>query len=426
MNDASQPARYNHHIPHMQGRWSGGLRISWLAAFLLATAVVPSFVAASVLGDAARQLARKISSVTGPGAIALDITNRSSLDDKAVREVRSALDAELRTAGVRTVAAEESMGSVQITLSESIREYVWSAEIVIGSDERGVVLIAAPRAQTGGAPSSAMPLLLRKSFLFSQEQPILDAALVEMSGGPRLLLLDGGQVAVYRQQGGRWEQEASLAITHSRIFPRDLRGRLFLRRDHLFDVHLPGTFCRSSVTAPLTLVCNDSDDPWPLSVDDGGVRAFFAPARNFFTGALSPGIGKVTNGPSFYSAAAMPRSGYTLWVLAGVDGSIHMLDGMTDQVIRGAKWGSQLASVHSNCGSGTQLLVSEYGDPEQDSVRAFEIPDRDPVVSSSPVEFDGPVLALYTEGSGNGAIAIVKRQDTGWYEAYRISTTCGS
>jgi hypothetical protein len=122
----------------------------------------------------------------------------------------------------------------------------------------------------------------------------------------------------------------------------------------------------------------------------------------------------------------MPRSGYTLWVLAGVDGSIHMLDGMTDQVIRGAKWGSQLASVHSNCGSGTQLLVSEYGDPEQDSVRAFEIPDRDPVVSSSPVEFDGPVLALYTEGSGNGAIAIVKRQDTGWYEAYRISTTCGS
>jgi len=401
--------------------------MGWLASFFLATAFIPSLVSASILGDAARQLAHRIASVTGPGAIALDITNRSSLDDKSVRELRSALEAQLRTEGVRTANADESMGSVQVTLSESIREYVWSAEIVIGSDERGVVLVSAPRAQAGAVPASAMPLLLRKSFLFTQQQPILDAALVEMSGGPRLLLLlDASQVAVYRQQGGRWEQEASLTITHSRTFPRDLRGRLLLRRDHLFDVHLPGTVCRSSATPPLTLACNDSDDPWPLTTDDGGVRAFFAPARNFFTGALSPGIGKVSNGPSFYSAAALPRSGYTLWTLAAVDGSIHMLDGMTDQVIRGAKWGSQLAAVHSSCGTGMQLLVSENGDPEQDSVRAFEIPDRDPVAVSSPAEFDGPIMVLWTDGSGNGAIAIVKRQDTGWYEAYRISISCGS
>ena len=426
MNEASQPTRYNHRIPYMHGRWSGSLRMGWLASFILVTAVLPSLLSASVLGDAARQLAHKIASVTGPGAVALDITNRSSLDDKSVREVRSALEAQLRTEGVRTANADESMGSVQVTLSESIREYVWAAEIVIGSDERGVVLVSAPRTQTSAAPSSSMPLILRKSFLFTQEQPILDAALVEVSGGPRLLVLDASQVAMYRQQGGRWEREASLAITHSRIFPRDLRGRLLLRRDHLFDAYLPGTICRSSGGAPLTLVCNDSEDLWPLTADDGGVRAFFAPARNFFTGALSPGIGKVTNGPSFYSAAALPRSNYTLWILAGVDGSIHMLDGMTDQVIRGATWGSQLASVRSSCGSGTQLLVSENGDPAQDSVRAIEIPDRDPVTASSPLEFDGPIVALWTEGSGNGVFAIVKRQDTGWYEAYRISISCGN
>jgi hypothetical protein len=180
------------------------------------------------------------------------------------------------------------------------------------------------------------------------------------------------------------------------------------------------------VTPPLTLACNDSDDPWPLTAEEGSVRAFFAPARNFFTGAFSPGIGKISNGPSFYSGAALPRSNYTLWMLAGVDGSIHMLDGQTDQVIRGAKWGSDLATVHSSCGTGTQLLVSESGDPAQDSLRAFEIPDRDPVAASSPVEFDGAIVALWPEGSGNGAVAIVKREDTGWYEAYRISIACGS
>ena len=50
-----------------------------------------------------------------------------------------------------------------------------------------------------------------------------------------------------------------------------------------------------------------------------------------------------------------------LWMLAAVDGSIHLIDGMTDQIIRGAKWGSDLTAVRSNCGSGTQLLVSENG-----------------------------------------------------------------
>jgi hypothetical protein len=194
----------------------------------------------------------------------------------------------------------------------------------------------------------------------------------------------------------------------------------------LFDVYLPGAICRSSANAPLTLTCADSDEPWPLTADEAGVRALFAPARNFFTGRLSPGIGKISNGPSFYSAAALPRNGYTLWVLAGVDGSLHMLDGMTDQVIRGARWGSDLAAVHSSCGTGTQLLVSESGEPAQDSLRAFEVPDRDPVAASSPIEFDGEIVALWPEGAGSGAIAIVKREDTGWYEAYRISIACGS
>jgi hypothetical protein len=404
--------------------------MGWLASFIFfvsfVSACFPPLASASVFGDTARQMAHKIAAATGPGAITLDIANRSSLDDKSVREIRSALEAELRTEGVRIVKADESMGSVAVTLSESVREYVWSAEIAIGVDERKVVLVSTPRPQSGVGPASAMPLVVRKSFLFAQEQPILDAAPLEMSGGPRLLVLDAGQVGVFRQQGGRWELETSLPILHLRIFPRDLRGRLLLRRDHLFDVHLPGTFCRSSVTAPLALACSDSDEPWPLTADDGGVRALFAPARNFFAGAFSPGIGKVSNGPSFYSAAALPRSSYTLWMLAAVDGSIHMLDGMTDQVIRGAKWGSDLATVHSSCGTGTQLLVPENGDPAQDSLRAFEIADRDPVAASAPVEFDGPIIALWTEGSGNGAVAIVRREDTGWYEAYRISIVCGN
>ena len=426
MESTQHSPRYNQPIRQMQARMSGGLRLGWLTTFLLATVFLPSSLLASDLGDAARQLAHKIASASGPGAIALDIANRSSLDEKSVRDVRSALEARLRVEGVSTASADQAMGSVQVTLSESLREYVWAAEIAIGSDEKKIALVSMPRTQSGGVSASAMPVVLKKTFLFAQEQPILDAALVDMSGGSRLLLLDESQVAVYRQQGGHWERGAALAIARSRTWSRDPRGRLLLRRDRLFDVYLPGTFCRSSATAPLALACNDSDDPWPLTAEDNGVRAFFAPARNFFTGALSPGIGKVSAVPSFYSAAALPRSNYTLWLLTAVDGSVHLIDGISDQVIGGMRWGSDLAAVHSTCGTGTQILVSDAGDPARDFLRAFEVPDRDPVVASSAVEFDGRVVALWPETVGGNAIAIVKRQDTGWYEANRISISCGN
>ena len=428
MIDSFQPARYNQPIPHMDGRWSGSLRMGRLAAclvLLLASAVLSVPASASDLGESARQLAHKIAAATGPGAVALDLVNRSSLDEKSVREARSALEAQLRADGVRSAGPDQAMGSVQVTLSESVSRYVWIAEIQIGSDERKVVMVTAPAASSSTAMASAMPLVLRKTLLIAREQPLLDAALLETSGGPRLAVLDGARVSVLRQAGSRWEEEAALPIVHSRVFPRDLRGRLLLRRDHLFDVYLPGTFCRSSATVPLTLTCADSDAPWPLASDDS-VRAAFAPARNFFTGALLPGIGKVANAPSFYSAAPFPRAGYTLWALAAVDGSVHLLDGMTDQVIRGVRWGSDLAAVRTSCGTGTQVLVSEHGEPAQDSLRAFEMPDRDPVAASAPLEFDGAVVALWAESGGNGAIAIVKRDDTGLYEAYRISIACGS
>jgi len=401
------------------------------------------------LEDTARQLAHKIATATGPGVFALEVTNRSSLDDKSVREVRIALEAQLHVEGVRTTKAEQAMGTVDVVLSESLREYVWTAEIVIGSDEKKVAIVSLPRSPTGTPFTAAMPIVLKTTLLFAQEPRMLDVALVEMPGGSRLIVLDDGWVAIYRHQGanptGRWELEASLPIAHSRTFPRDLRGRLLLRRDRLFDVYLPATFCRSSAVAPLTLVCNDTDDltyndPWPLTTDDGGARAFFASARNFFTGALSPSIGKILNVPSFYSAAALPRSSYTLWAFVAVDGSLHLVDGMTDQAIRGAKWGSDLAAIHSSCGTGTQLLVSEnenlgYGEsgrgdservsPERDGLRAFEIPDRDPVAASAAVEFDGRIVALW-ESSGNSATVIVRRKDAGGYEAYRVSVSCGN
>jgi hypothetical protein len=410
---------------------------------LLATVFLPSSLFASNLGDAARQLAHKISAASGPGAFAIEVTNRSSLDDKSVREARSALIGELHIDGVTTAKAEQAIGTINVVLSESLRDYVWSAEIGAGSDEKKIALVSLLRTQNGALFTGAPSIVLKTTFLLAQEHPILDFALIDIAGGTRLIVLADDAVSILRHQGtnptgnssGNWELEVSLPIAHSRIFPRDLRGRLLLRRDHLFDVYLPGTFCRSSANAAaaMTMTCNDSDDPWPLTPDDNSVRAFYAPARNFFTGALSPSIGKLSNVPSFYSAAALPRSNYTLWAFAAVEGSLHLVDGVTDQAVGSAlsNLGSDLAVVRSGCGAGAQLLISgsnssKYGSAEHDSLRAFEIPDREPIAVSAGAEFGGKIVALWPDSSGNGAAAIVKVKNTGWYEAYKVSVSCSN
>ena len=291
-----------------------------------------------------------------------------------MREVRAALEAALHVDGVHNAKADHAIGTIEVVLSESLRDYVWTAQIVIGSDEKKVALIALPRPPSAAPLAKPPAIVLKATLLFGREQVMLDVAQVDMPGGSRLLVLGDGVVSIYRSQGqtqaGRWELEASLPIAHSHPFPRDLRGRLLLRRDHLFDVYLPGTFCRSTGNSGvgLALACNDSDDPWPLASEDGALHAFFAAARNFFTGAVSPGIGKISNVPSFYSAAALPRSSYTLWAFAAVDGSLHLVDGITDQLIRG-RWGSDLVAVHSACGAGTQLLSSDSGNSDRDSLR---------------------------------------------------------
>lgn len=441
MNKPSPATRYNQRIPHMRARTSSGRRLGWLSRFVLVTIFLPPSLSASPFVDAARQLAHKIVAASGPGAFALEFANRSLLDEKSVREMRSALEAQLHVEGVHISKAEQATGTIEVVLSESLRDYVWTAVIAIGSDEKKVALVSVPRPPTGTSFASVMPMVLKTVLLFVQEEPMLDVALVDLPGGSRLIVLGHDAVSIYRHQGpgpsensaGRWEPETSLPIIHARAFPRDLRGRLLLRRDHLFDVYLSGVYCRSTpnAVAPLTLACGDTDDPWPLTADDS-VRAFYASTRNFFTGVLSPGIGKISNVPSFYAATALQRPSYTLWVFAAVDGSLHLVDGVTDQAIRGAtlRWSSDLAAVRSNCGTGTQLLVSESDDiahdGARDSLRAFELPDRDPVAVSAAAEFEGRIAALWPDSSGSGAAAIVRRKDTGWYEAYRVSGTCGN
>jgi hypothetical protein len=370
------------------------------------------------------QLAGKIVAATGPGAVALDIANHSSISRADVAEISRGLRSQLAASGVQFVNPDQAAATVQVSLSEDLQSFVWVAEIHQGANQPSVVMISTPRAGALPAAREASAVVIHKALLWAQAERILDVAVVD-TYPPHMIVLDGNQVILYKQQGNRWQPEQSMPVTHARARPRDLRGRLVLRKDHLFDAYLPGVFCRSSATAPLALNCFESDDPWPLATGQFNLSAFYTSARNYFTGALAPGIGIQTNVPAFYSAAALPREKYTLWIFAAADGQVHLLDGITDQRAGRLDWGSDIASVNTGCGLGWDVLAASSADRPSDSVRAFEVADREPLGVSQPVEFHGRITALWTESNGTSVIAISSNLETGDYEAFRLSFACG-
>ena len=392
-----------------------------------------------------QQLAHKIVAVTGPGAVALSVENRSSLGKRDSEIVQNGLRGALEGLGLRFVKAEQSAATVAIYLSENPASYVWVAEIRQSAGDVAVVMVSVPRAPGSTTSHESVPLSLRRISLWSQDDPILDVAVIEENAAPtRIAVLDAEKVSLYRLQGGKWQQEAILGIVHARPWPRDLRGRLVLAKDHLLDAYLPGVICRSSAGAPLALNCREMDDPWPLvpTALSGGafpvfpsagssavaippMGAFFAPTRNFFTGALTPGVGKFTTVSKFYSAALLPREKYLLWLFASVDGRLHMVDGISDQGLK-LGWGSDLTSVKTSCGAGWQVLATGSTEETGDSVRAYEFPDRDPVAVSGAVDFPGGgvITALWTEAKGDTAVAVTRNRETGTYEAFRLAVVC--
>ena len=389
---------------------------------------------------AEEQFAAKIVAVTGPRTMTVEVSNRSSLGTTNADDIRRGLLTQLAALGARFVNAEQAAAAVRVSLSESLQNYVLVAEIRLHANEASVVkpavvIVSLPRPGTPAVePEAAM--VLHKTPLWSQQERILDVSVIEPNpernpqrDPARMLVLDSRGVAIYRLQDGRWQAEQSLVITHSRPWPRDLRGRLELRRDHLFDAYLPGVFCRSTATSTLAITCYEGDDAWPIGTNLFSLNASFTSSgissRNYFSGALLPGVGKQMTTAPFYSAAAIPRGQSILWLFAAVDGQVHLLDGATDQVMGKLGWGSDIASVRSGCGSGWQVLATGNGEGSNDTVRAFELPGREPIAASPALEIAGSITALWTEYGEASAVAVGRNSETGEYEAFRLTLTCG-
>lgn len=362
-------------------------------------------------------LTQKIVSKAGPGtAVTLTVRNSSSLTAADVNSIRGQIDSELRVKGLRVVSAEQAAVGVRVTLSENAQGYLWIAEIK-QDEATDVVFVSVARMNPAAGPSSAMTL--QRRLLWTQDEPILDLAIINPQMPEGAIILSQTRVAYYRIQNSIWQESDSAVITPTRPLPRDVRGMIVGAGGSPFEVALQGVRCTIAGNNPYRSSCVDSDDPWPIYEGQPKVDGFFSPARNFYTGAISRN-GESLAVPPFYSAAMFNNSE---WLFATTDGRIQYSSFVNTLPVSVTNWGSEIAPIRGKCSPETVVLATRNGDYTQtDVVQGFQMIARDPVPVTAAMELPGPVISL--RSSGESVMLISRNLQTGKYEAYLLTLAC--
>lgn len=387
--------------------------------------------AAQELGTVARALGRQIVVSVGSGKrIALEVRNFSQLSADAVTQTHVTLAAELESHQMRFTQAAEADARIRVTFSENLQSYLLVAEIERGEAGREVVIVESPRAPAVPAPPTEM-LPLEKQFLHEQSSPILDAALIvgadaqpARPGG--LLILEPERVALYAREAGKWAFRQAQALLYAGPWPRDLRGRLLVE-EHGYRAFLPGMVCVGAIAPGLTIECRAVADAWPVPA---GARrrgaAEFSPRKNYFTGRVMSDAGAPLTLPESYTLAVTAEpQGAPVWVAAGTDGRVFVQrPGESPAAVRAA-WGSEIASMESECGGRLVLATLRDAREGETSVAAFRYARGEFVAASRPVTLPGTVTALWTSADGGSVLAVMRHLETRNYEAYSLAISCG-
>jgi hypothetical protein len=322
----------------------------------------------ATIEDYARELARKVAaSFPVGGHLSLEVRNLSSLGANDVSVIELTLANELRDQAAPSPQNGTDVVNVRVTLSESIKSFVWAAE----TDRDGsaqILLLAVPRSSSNRIVSSAMPVTLRSEKFWEGSQPILDAIPAKAANGdPFVMLLapDGIQI---RNVGS--DDVSIVPIPVDLRTPRDPAGRLE-QTDNGILFKSRSQVCRIDIDANALVACSRTDGP---------------PSGRVFEK-----------------------------LEVGVPGPTHV------------ERGSQVIAVVSSCGAERLFLTTGTGDYTQsDAIQAFESTAVNGVFVekrlSDFLHLPGPVMALqFDEVTPR---AIVRNLQTGNYEAYHISITC--
>lgn len=377
---------------------------------------------------AARELARKVAASVGAAlqgklTIAPDFVNLSSLSSFEFQKACTAFrdEIELQAQAFRAANPQEiAAASVNVTLAEDLHGFLWIAQVTQGQSQQ-TFFVSVAREMVIQSRQLSPSVTLQREFLLSQPEPILDASLLAVSPGsaPDLLVLQPSRVALFARQNGVWQLQSEAPIAHAASWPRDIRGRLQQGADGEEAV-LSGVICDITVSGVLSASCKSANVGWLFSA--GFLRAFTllpTAAANGDTFTF-PALGS-QEFSSLAVVAAPASSDVSAPVIATTpDGRALLFDRSSAPVASFPAWGSDVAVLYSTSRVRWPLLVTRAGDwTTPDSIQAFDIIDRQAVAISAEIGFDGPVMAMWSEGD-NTALVVSRNLRTGMYEAYCI------
>jgi hypothetical protein len=379
------------------------------------------------------ELAKKIIERVGnQSTVTVAIRNASSLGEDDAADAGGAIRAALGRQTIQLVEEGQAKLEVLVTLSENFQSYLWIAEIQ-NEGSRDVVMVQVDKPQSDTSGPAPVTLMLQKIPLLVREEPILDVALLEpFSTDPeRLVVLGPENIAIYQRSGTGIVLQTSARILHGNTWPRDIRGRIIRQPSGIFKAYLPGVNCNATITPSLSVDCHASDEPWPLMAGDSNdASAPFVSDRNYFDGHVRLQNGEEMIIPPFFAATVVGTvtvvgSESQIWAVSGVDGRTQFYGPRLQNSSISDTWGSELASIHTGCASGHQILADHLIDPSgTDSIEAYELTNRTAVAVSAQADFSGPIIALWPSSGEPAATAISQNIKTDRYEAFRIVVAC--
>jgi hypothetical protein len=178
-------------------RFQAALIVLFFIAVLFATSAQNLNPLPPQWNDAVGKLADKIAADVSPlNPLSIEVRNISPLSAAETRNVRDALDAELRDRSFRMVptrsAAAESATTTHVTVSQGADGYVLVAEIQSSSEAKNepqIAIVSAPKLAPGANRPSGDTLLLQKQLIWQQLEKFLDFFVWPVDGSGRASLL---------------------------------------------------------------------------------------------------------------------------------------------------------------------------------------------------------------------------------------------
>lgn len=367
---------------------------------------------ASSLEDAARALARRVAAALRGAQVTCEAQNRSSLDAAEFASVSAAFADELQRQGIKVVSAD-SETSVAMTVTQSPTQYVAVAQIQRKENPETLLeTLGSVKGLTEAA--TTFSLELRRELLFSQDTPILDVFFDADS--TTAFALAPQEISSYTRQSDHWALSSSERLPRHQAPARSERG-LFGFGIDMASAEFSNEICQ------VYFLPDVKPKGWHCEKDATGMRV---------RGVSSESSDAEKRGP-WQSAAQFEADGKILRVIIGQDGLARLYDDGSEPVATFSGWGSEIAALHSGCGSGWQLLVTSTTDwTKPDAIQAVEVRDRRAVPVTAPMEFPGPIVALHTPGARTvdpttptaQAFAVNHNLQTGRYDAYLLSINC--